>query len=97
MNKDLEKLLLNLDLTELEIDNLAKESPMIEEISCEEFLKNCNLLVCYGFPADDLDSLLLANPNLFVRSSDVLKKDLINLSNYCDDIEKALKNDPFII
>ncbi|MBQ7798286.1 MAG: hypothetical protein IJ371_04110 [Clostridia bacterium] len=70
---------------------------MIEVTSYDEFIANCKLLVVYGYPQEDLDILLLANPNIFVRSYKDLKTDLIALSTQYEDIEDVLKGNPTII
>lgn len=97
MNKSLKKFLEDLNLSNNEIKDLQNISPMISLISCETFLINCKLLTNYGYPEADLDFLILSNPNIFTRSNTDLKSDLENLSKRYDDIEKALKNNPYII
>lgn len=97
MDKKLRQLLLELNLIEIEIEDLKNIAPMIETISYEDFTSNCKLLMDFGYPMEDLDSLILANPNIFVRSEKDLKSDLVTLKNRYGDIEESIKNDPFII
>lgn len=97
VDKNIVELLLDYDISELEIGDMLNMAPMLDIVSFEEFRDNCLLLVEFGYPKSDLDFLFLANPNIFVRSTQDLKKDLKKLCADCDDIELALKQDPNVI
>ncbi len=97
MDKELVNFLSRLDLRKDEIQNIANISPQINDISCRQFVVNCELLTTYGYPETELDTLILANPNIFVKISLDLEQELINLSQICGDVETALKKDPYLI
>ena len=84
-------------ISDLEIGDLKNIAPMIEVTSYEEFMANCELLAKYGYPKSDLDVLMLANPNIFAMSTKDLEQELCRLQNECEDIEVALKEDPYAI
>ena len=97
MDNKIIKFIKKYNISELEIADIINIAPMIEVTSYDEFIANCKLLVVYGYPQEDLDILLLANPNIFVRSYKDLKTDLIALSTQYEDIEDVLKGNPTII
>ncbi len=97
MDNKIIKFIKKYDISDLEIQDIINIAPMLEVTTYDEFVANCKLLVEYGYPQEDLDVLLLANPNLFARSYKDLKEDLTNLSNEYDDIEEILKENPTII
>ena len=85
------------DISDLEIQDLSNNAPMLKYSTYNEFIANCKLLVDYGYPKEDLDILLLANPKIFARAYSNLEKDLIFLSDKYEDIEMILKQNPTII
>lgn len=97
MDKNLKNLLLSLDLNEIEIDDLENIEPMFIGLTIEEFVENCKVMIDFGYPECDLDVLILSNPNIFVRPKESLIISLTELSKTCDDIESALKDNPYII
>ena len=97
MDKQIIKFIKKYDISDLEIKDIVNIAPMLEVTSYEEFIDNCKLLVEYGYPQSDLDVLLLANTNIFVKSFKDLKEDLETLSSKVDDIEEILKENPTII
>lgn len=97
MDNKIIKFIKKYDISDLEIQDIINIAPMLEVTTYDEFVANCKLLVEYGYPQEDLDVLLLANPNLFARSYKDLKQDLIDLSTKYEDIEEILKQDPTII
>lgn len=84
-------------LTDAEIADMLAIAPMLAATSFQEFTANCRLLVKFGYPQSDLDFLFLANPNLFVVATQDLEADLKKLVSTCDDLEVALKENPFLI
>lgn len=97
MDKKIVNFIKKYDISDLEIKDMVNIAPMMEVTTYDEFIANCKLLVEYGYPQEDLDVLLLANPNIFARSYKDLKSDLANLSKKYKDIEEILKQDPTII
>lgn len=97
MNKSLNNLLHNLNFSSGEIENLVSIAPVLDTISIENVTTNLNLLVAYNYPADDLTYLIAINPGFLCRNSNELKQDLEQLSIDYNNIEEALKNDPFLI
>ena len=97
MNVKLKKYLTKCNLTDNEIKDLKFIAPMIDDIEFEVFEKNCKTLIDFGYPKVDLSFLINANPNIFVLPNQELVKDLKSLSKQYDNIELALKNNPFLI
>lgn len=97
MDEKIVKFIKKYDILDLEIKDMVNIAPMMEVTTYDEFIANCKLLAEYGYPQEDLDMLLLANPNIFARSYKDLKADLANLSRMYKDIEEILKQDPTII
>lgn len=97
MDEKIIKFIKKYDISDLEIGDIINIAPMLEVTTYNEFISNCKLLVEYGYPREELDFLLLANPNIFARSNKDLKEDLINLSVKYEDIEEILKQNPTII
>ena len=83
MGCNMEKQIINFikkyDISDLEIADILNIAPMMDVLSWQEFIDNCLLLEEYGYPILDIDVLLLANPNIFVRSYKDLKDDLEKL------------------
>ena len=97
MDKKIVKFLKGFKISDLEIKDIINISPMIDAIDYAEFADNCKLLIKYGYPDVDLDYLILSNPSIFSRSSSDLEEDLKKLSIKYNDIEEALKSNPFLI
>lgn len=97
MQKQLKNFLLKLDLTEDEIKSIEEIAPMFEVTTLKEFIDDMMLLIEYGYPEEDISSLLLANPNIFVLSAESLRKELDKIKEKNGDVEEALKEDPFLI
>ncbi len=97
MDSKIIKFIKKYDISDLEIQDISNIAPILEVTTYNEFIANCKLLVDYGYPQEDLDVLLLANPNIFVKSYKDLKEDLVDLSYKYNDIEEILKQTPAII
>ena len=97
MQKELKHFLLKLDLTDDETESLKMMAPMFENITLEEFTEDMIALIHYGYPQEDISSLLLVNPNIFVLPVESLTKELENITKKYGDVEEALKKDPFLI
>lgn len=94
MDSNLVKYLSDLGFAELDIKLLTKMEPMLNKITYTYALANIALVVNKGYPQDDIDSLIYANPSFLVSLPETLA---INLNNISGDIEEQLKNDPFLI
>lgn len=97
MKKSLNNLLNNLNFSNDEIENLVSIAPVLDTISIECATTNLNLLVAYNYPADDLSYLIAMNPGFLCRDAIELRNDLEQISIDYDNVEEALKNDPFLI
>ncbi len=97
MNRNIINFIKKYDISILEINDIVNIAPMMDVLSYDEFMENVSLFTKYGYPEEDLDVLLLANPNLFVGSPKDLEEDLLKLKNEYGDIEEILKQDPYII
>lgn len=97
MNKNIINFIKKYDISILELKDIVNIAPMMDVLNYEEFMENVQVLTKYGYPKEDMDVLLLANPNLFVGSPKDLEKDLLKLKTEYGDIEEPLKNNPLII
>jgi len=97
MDKDLYKFLRELKFNDHEVEFLLSVAPALEEITVSTAIQNMTLVVNAGYPADDIGYLISQNPAFLCRNSTDLRQDLIKLTHACDDIESALKDDPFLI
>lgn len=97
MDKQIINFIKKYDISDLEIENILNISPMMDVLSYQEFCENCRLLHEHGYPVSDIDILLLANPDIFVRSYRDLKSDLDKLQACYGDLENILKENPTII
>lgn len=97
MQKDLKNYLLKLDLLEDEIKSIEEISPMLKVTTLKEFVDVVKLLGEYGYPEEDISSLLIVNPNIFVLSVVSLRGELDKINEKYKDVEKALKENPFLI
>lgn len=97
MEKLFKDFLIELKFDEGEIKDLVSLCPMLEDLELSDALVNLNLVVEYGYPADEISYLISVNPSFLCRNSQDLRDDLISLANSITDIEEALKNDPFLI
>lgn len=97
MQKELKNFLLRLDLTNGEIESIEMIAPMFEVVTFEEFIENMMLFIQYGYPEEDISSLLLVNPNIFILSTESLKRELEKIKKKYGDVEEVFKKDPFII
>lgn len=97
MQNKLKNFLLKLDLTENEISSIEEIAPMFEVVTLKEFVDDMMLLIEYGYPEEDITSLLLVNPNIFVLSAERLREKLDKIKEKNRDVEEALKKDPFLI
>lgn len=97
MNKNIINFIKKYDISILELKDIVNIAPMMDVLNYEEFMKNVQVLTKYGYPEEDMDVLLLANPNLFVGSPKDLEEDLLKLKTEYGDIEEPLKNNPLII
>ena len=97
MNKNIINFIKKYDISILELKDIVNIAPMMDVLNYEEFMENVQVLTKYGYPKEDMDVLLLANPNLFVGSPKDLEKDLLKLKTEYGDIEEILKENPLII
>lgn len=97
MNKNIINFIKKYDISILELKDIVNIAPMMDVLNYEDLMENVQVLTKYGYPEEDMDVLLLANPNLFVGSPKDLEEDLLKLKTEYGDIEEPLKNNPLII
>ena len=97
MDKKIVEFLKKYDISDNEIKDIITIAPMMDVVKYCELVENCIVLTKFGYPKSELDFLLLSNPNIFVKSSFDLEKELMSLKKQYGDIEIILKNNPTII
>ena len=97
MDNSIYNFLKELKFDDGEIQTLLSVAPVLEEVSAEQAIQNMSLVVEAGYPADDIGYLVSQNPNFLCRNSKDLASDLIKVAQNNEDVEDALKNDPFLI
>lgn len=94
MDKKLYNYLISLDFDDDDISELVSQVPGLEIISFERAIKNINAVVDKGYPKEDIDFLISANPGFLCNDVNYLNQILDSLG---EDIEEKLKEDPFLI
>jgi len=85
--------LLNLGVTEDDIENILK-SNNFELVEFKQIRECINLLIVYGYPKEDVSTLLSVNPYIMFYNPTNLEKLLIGLS---PNLEEKLKENPYLI
>lgn len=96
MNKNIYEFLKELKFDDGEIETLLNAAPVLGEVSFEQALSNMTAIVSMGYPADDISYLISQNPAFLCRNTHELQQDLAEIAKN-GDIEKQLKNDPYLI
>lgn len=91
MDQALYDYFLQLGFADDDIQFLCAMHPELTLISADRALANIALVVRYGYPEADLDSLLALNPSFLLDTPAALTQKLSQLG---DDVEAALKADP---
>ena len=94
MDQALYNYLIKLGFDEEDIKFLCTGCPGLENISADIALQNVATVVRYGYPKEDMDGLIAANPNFLLNNPTDLEKVLINLG---DNVEESLKTNPYLI
>ena len=94
MDQDLVLYLKSLDFSEEDIEFLTEKTPALITTPYECAMDNIMQVVSKGFPMEDIDMLIFANPNFLTISPEELSESLAKISG---DIEEQLKNNPFLI
>ncbi len=94
MDKKLKNYLLKLGFADDEIEQLCQQAPGLEIIDSERAFKNIAIVISYGYPKVDIDSLIFSNPGFLCNAPDDLDK---TLKSFDGEIEDLLKSDPFLI
>lgn len=94
MDKELNMYLKRLDFTNDDINEICSIAPGLDIIDSERAFKNISVVVQYGYPEVDIDSLIFSNPAFMCNDPEYLK---VKLSKLGGDIEEKLKADPFLI
>lgn len=77
-----------------DIENLLELCPALVDIDFEFAFENIQSVAKYGYPIEDIDAIIAANPAFLTADNKTLEKDLKAISG---DVEEALKKDPFLI
>lgn len=94
MEKKLYDYLMSLGIEAEDIDTLRESVPGLDIIGFERAKKNISLVEEFGYPSEDISSLIYANPGFLCNDPKVLKEKLILLG---ENIETKLNDDPFLI
>ena len=94
---NIKDLLKSLEITREDYDDLLEMCPGIEIADNDKMMACVNLVVEYGYPKEDLDSLILINPSFLMWEPKHLEKRLKHIMLICDDLETKLKEDPYLI
>lgn len=94
MDQTLYDYFVKLGFADDDIKFLCAGHPELAIISAERALTNIALVVRHGYPEDDLDSLLAMNPSFLLDNPTDLAQKLTQLG---DDVEAALKADPYLL
>ena len=94
METNLFKILKNYDLDEEDIYDLLESYPGLDCLDEERIQKNISLIIQFGYPEFDLNTLILTNPTFLASNPKILAQKLNSIQG---DVETALKNNPFLI
>ena len=94
MDKELYQYLLSLNFEDDDIKFLCAICPGLEIISAERAFENIAIVISYGYPEEDIDGLISANPSFLLNVPEHLNEALAKLG---EDIEEKLKNNPDLI
>ena len=82
-----------LKLSISEVDSVCENFPDVLEMNLSEIEEKIELVISLGYPREDISSLVAVNPTFLSSSVNDLRETLMAL----DDVEEALKENPFII
>ena len=94
MDKKLYNYLLKIGFENEDVDMLLTICPSINIVAGEKALLCLFAVIERGFPEEDIDSLISLNPGIMLYNLSDLRTKLKNIDG---DIEKILKNNPFIL
>ena len=94
METNLIHILNSLDLDESDIEDILETCPGLDIVDTQRVVKNISLVIEYGYPESDINSLILINPTFLVENPVNLAKKLSLING---NIESALRNNPFLI
>lgn len=76
-----------------EAEAVLESVPAILDTEDEIIMSNIELVISYGYPREDIATLIAINPSFLILSGDSLRASLETLG----DVEEDLKKDPFLI
>ena len=94
MENNVKEILLKYGITNEDFEELEIICPGIKIVDGQRVIKNISLVEQFGFPAFDMDSLILTNPDFILSDPNELAKVLVTLGS---NIETKLKENPFLI
>jgi len=94
MKKSVYSFLLKVGLDDEDIRFITSSYPELDTFDERKIIGNAKLVVDAGYPANELDFLILINPGFLISNTETLKEILDELG---DDVYEMLKDDPFII
>ena len=95
--ENIKDLLKSLDITRENYLELLEICPGLEIADEDKMMQCVNLVVKYGYPKEDLDSLILINPSFLMWDPKDLDNRLKHIMLICDNLETKLKEDPYLI
>ena len=87
------KYLQSLGLVPVEIINTILTEQGLKVIDEKQAMQNVELVIKLGYPREDISTLISINPSFLVRT----KKTILDALEGIDDVEEALKENPFLI
>ena len=84
----------DLGLTPDDVKLILESAPEILDMTDDEIIKNIELVIDYGYPRNDIGTLVQVNPSFIISSYELLD-DLLRAIG--DDLEEKLKDNPFLI
>jgi len=95
--ENIKDLLKSLDVTEEDYMELLQICPGLEIADNDKMMACVDVVVKYGYPKEDLDSLILINPSFLMWEPKDLENRIKHIMLICDNLEDKLKEDPYII
>ena len=94
MEKSVYNFFTKVGLDDDDIRFITSSYPELDYFDESKIIGNAKLVVDAGYPADELEFLILINPGFLISNTETLKDILDELG---DDVYMMLKDDPFII
>ncbi len=94
MDKNLNTFFVTLGFSEEDISLLLATAPSLKITTYEHAMDNIMEVVSCGYPMEDIDGLIFANPKFLTKPTELITNGLKLIKG---NVEDSLKNDPFLI